>query len=256
MDPYIEDPEVWSDFQNDLAGEIRAALNQQIQPRYVARIVPRVTYDDPDLPRERSVIPDAGIWRQSREIQSTYQSSTVLVPTPVESNVAYEDTLRYASVEILRTGTLELVTAIEILSPVNKRRGHKEYERYLAKRHDILRSEAHLFEIDLLRGGTRPPLQRPVPSAPYYVTLSRVESRPRVLVWPIQLNDRLPFVPVPLLEPDADANLDLTSIVAQVYDRGGYTTLIDYREPPPPPKLSPPELEYVDALLKPIREHV
>jgi len=32
MDPYIEQPEVWSDFHGDLAAEIRAELNKTIQP--------------------------------------------------------------------------------------------------------------------------------------------------------------------------------------------------------------------------------
>ncbi len=45
MDPYIEHPEVWSDFHGRLAEEISADLNQEIQPRYVARLVPRVTYE-------------------------------------------------------------------------------------------------------------------------------------------------------------------------------------------------------------------
>lgn len=45
MDPYIETPKIWSDFHNDLASEIRAQLNTMIQPRYVARLVPYVTYE-------------------------------------------------------------------------------------------------------------------------------------------------------------------------------------------------------------------
>jgi hypothetical protein len=45
MDPYIEQRDFWSDFHNDLAAEIRAALNQQIQPKYFARNTRYVTYD-------------------------------------------------------------------------------------------------------------------------------------------------------------------------------------------------------------------
>jgi hypothetical protein len=72
----------------------------------------------------------------------------------------------------------------------------------------------------------------------YYITFSRVEQRPLVEVWPIQFQDALPTVPVPLIEPDPDATLDLAAAVAAVYERGGYATLIDYRRPPPPPKLA------------------
>ena len=44
----------------------------------------------------------------------------------------------------------ELVNVIELLSPSNKRAGD-DREQYLAKRREILRSPAHLVEIDLLR---------------------------------------------------------------------------------------------------------
>lgn len=256
MDPYIEDPEVWSDFHNDLAGQVRAVLNLQIQPRYVARIIPRVTYDDSEQEKAQNVRPDVGVWKKAGEEQTVYQTGALLAPLPVESRVEWTDALRYASIEIVRAGTLELVTAVEILSPVNKRRGHRDFELYLRKRRDILRSDAHLIEIDLLRGGTRPPLQRAVPDAPYYITLSRVEMRPRVMVWPIQLNQKLPTFTVPLLEPDPDAKLDLGAVVTEIYERGGYATIIDYKQAPPPPRLSESESQYVDSLLKPLRENV
>ncbi len=63
MDPYIEHPEVWSDFHGDLAGEIRAELNKVIQPRYVARLTPRVTYEIVEIDDTRSVRPNVGIWQ-------------------------------------------------------------------------------------------------------------------------------------------------------------------------------------------------
>ena len=117
--------------------------------------------------------------------------------------------LRLFTVEILETAELQLVTAIEILSPVNKQPGREAYDEYLRKRRELLRSSAHLIEIDLLRAGRRPPLERPVPVSPYYVVLSREERRPTVDVWPIQLSDKLPTMPVPLLEPDPDVAMDL-----------------------------------------------
>ena len=61
MDPYIEDPEVWSDFHGGLADEMRAQLNSALQPRYVARLTPRVTYDIVEVAERRNVRPDVGI---------------------------------------------------------------------------------------------------------------------------------------------------------------------------------------------------
>jgi len=59
--------------------------------------------------------------------------------------------LRLYTVEVRETGTLRLVTAIEVLSPVNKRSSHEAYHDYLRKRRQLLHSEAPLIEIDLLR---------------------------------------------------------------------------------------------------------
>ncbi len=250
MDPYIEDPDIWSDFHTDLPAEIRTRLNQVIRPRYIARLVPRVTYEVVEVARARGVRPDVGICQPQPPRGTVAESVAVITPAPAESLIPLEFPLRLLSVEIHTTGTLELVTAIEILSPVNKRPGHDAYRDYQRKRREILRSSAHLIEIDLLRGGERPPLEHPVPFAPYYVILSRADRRPHVAVWPIQLQDTLPVLPVPLLEPDPDVALDLGAAVAAVYERGGYADLIDYRRPLPPPPLSEAEALWLDERLR------
>ncbi|MEZ4863098.1 MAG: DUF4058 family protein [Caldilineaceae bacterium] len=249
MDPYIEDPEIWSDFHLDLAAEIRTRLNQVIQPHYVARLTPRVTYEIVEIAKTHMVRPDVGIWRSQPSPQPV-GAAVLIPPAPITSTVKLEVPFRLANVEIRKTGTLELVTAIEILSPVNKQPSHDAYSDYQRKRRELLRSAAHLMEIDLLRGGQRPPLEEAVPQAAYYVTLSRADRRPTVEVWPLQLQDRLPILPVPLTEPDPDAPLDLAATVADIYARGGYASLIDYHRPPPPPKLSDEELIWVDDLLR------
>jgi hypothetical protein len=253
MDPYIEEPEIWNDFHSDLAAEIRAALNRQIQPRYVARIIPRVTYELIGVAERRSVRPDVGIWQPSQPRGEIPTVATLIPSAPVENAVAMESPLRLQSVEILEVATLRLVTAIEILSPVNKRPSHDAYEEYQRKRRELLRSQAHLLEIDLLRGGTRPPLAYPISPAAYYVMLSRVALRPRVQVWPIRLQEPLPVLPVPLLEPDPDAALDLGALVAAIYERGAYAILIDYRQSPPPPVLGKEDSAWLAQLLQPYR---
>lgn len=250
MDPYIEDPEIWSDFHGNLAPEIQGQLNRVIRPRYVARLVPRVTYEIVEIAKTRGIRPDVGVWQPQPPKGEVAEGTAVITPAPVESLVRLEFPLRLLSVEIRTTDTLELVTAIEILSPVNKRPGHDAYRDYQRTRRELLRSSAHLIEIDLLRGGERPPLERPVPPAPYYVILSRADRRPVVEVWPIQLQDPLPVLPVPLLEPDPDVPLDLGAAVAAVYERGGYADLIDYRRPPPPPPLSEAEAQWLDERLR------
>ena len=135
----------------------------------------------------------------------------------------------------LKTATTErrLVTAIEVLSPTNKRRDGRD--EYLQKRRRLLMSSAHLMEIDLLREGHRVPMRKPLPAAPYFVFVSRAERRPLTDVWPIALDQRLPVVPVPLLPGDKDVPLDLQSAFTAVYDGLGYDMAVDYARPPEVP---------------------
>jgi anti-sigma factor RsiW len=113
--------------------------------------------------------------------------------------------------------------------------------------HQNVAAEIQAQEMDLLRSGARPPLARPVPPAPYYITLSRAERRPRVEVWPLQLQEPLPILPIPLRAPDPDTILDLGAALAAVYERGAYARVIDYHLPPLPPALSESEQHGLDT---------
>lgn len=250
MDPYLEAPRFWPGFHTNLATEIQAALNRTIRPRYVADVTTHQTYDEIEIARSRGYSPDVAVSQPQPPRGEGPIAVATLAPAPAVSRIPLEMPIRLYRVEVRTTGEEQLVTAIEILSPVNKRPSHEAYTEYQRKRRALLRSEVHLIEIDLLRGGTRPPLEEPVPAAPYYVVLSRVERRPWVDVWPIPLQEALPAIPVPLLEPDPDARADLGAIVASVYERGGYEDRIDYHEPPPPPPLSAEDAAWVENLLR------
>jgi hypothetical protein len=252
MDPYLEEPHRWPGFHNDLAAEIRAALNRQIQPRYYADLDSYLTYDVIEVARTepRSIYPDLAVLQPQPLRSQEYGSIAAVAPAPAESSVPLEISISLDRVEVRTVGDDLLIAVIEILSPVNKRPSHEAFGEYQRKRRAMLRSQAHLLEIDLLRAGTRPPLEKPVPPAPYYVTLGRVTRRPTIEVWPIQLAEALPVVPVPLFEPDPDAVLDLGAVVASVYERGAYGSRLDYRKPPPPPPLSEEESAWMTALLQ------
>jgi uncharacterized protein DUF4058 len=249
MEPFIESRRIWSDFHLDLAAEIRAHLNARIQPGYYATAVTYVTYDVIEVTQSelRAVSPEVSVWHTDPGIPMP-SAMAVIDPPSVQSMVPLEVPVRLARVEVREAGADTLVTAIEILSPINKRPG-RERQKYLRKRRELLRSEVHVMELDLLRGGARSPLEIALPPAPYYVTLARVEHRPYVDVWPIQLTTRLPVLPVPLSAPDPDVPLDLGAIVPVVYERGGYVTRIDYRQPVPPPPLTPEQQTWVAQLL-------
>jgi hypothetical protein len=56
---------------------------------------------------------------------------------------------------------------------------------------------------------------------------------------------------VPLLEPDPDVPLDVNAAVQAVYQFADYDLRIDYRQPIPPPALSPEMETWVKELLNP-----
>ncbi len=117
--------------------------------------------------------------------------------------------------EIRDTADRQLVTAIEILSSANKH-GRNRTE-YLERRQRFLMSTVHLVEIDLLRRGERVPMQRHLPSVPYFAFVGRANLRPLTQVWPITLRQPLPTIPIPLLAGDADVPLDLQQALTAVY---------------------------------------
>ena len=250
MDPYIETGRNWPDFHSDLAAEIRAALNLEIQPDYYATTVVYTTYDVVEITqpsKPRSVSPDVSIWQTTRSSERS-GTTAVVDPAPVQSRVQLELPVRVANVEVRKAAGDTLVTAIEILSPVNKRPG-PDRDSYLRERRELLRAEVHVIEVDLLRSGERSPLEIPPPDAPYYVSLGHNDRRPMIDVWPVQLDERLPVIPVPLAYPDPHVALDLGAVVHRVYDRGAYGTRLDYTQSVPPPALNEEEQKYVTELL-------
>ena len=249
MDPYLESQRNWSGFHHGLADEISAQLNRSVRPKYYARSVTYATYDVIEVAESvsRTIYPDVSVWQRPGNVPPL-SGVAVIDPPQTQSIVKVETPLRLANVEVRMAGNDRLITAIEILSPINKRSG-TERDKYLRKRRELLQSEVHVLEIDLLRGGQRSPLETTVPTAPYYVTLSRENRRPYVDVWSIQLNQRLPVVAVPLARTDNDIALDLGAVIREVYERGGFDVSIDYRQPVPPPTLSEQEAAWVEELL-------
>lgn len=247
MNPFIEDRDLWRDFHANLASEIQRQLAAQIRPRYFVRLTPRRTYDTVELEIPRSAYPDAAVLRD----RETREAATVYAPVieaPIQNRIDIEIEVEDFSLEI-RDEKSELVTAIEILSRSNKLRGHEAQTTYLKKRRGLLRQDVHLLEIDLLRGGERVPVLDPLPDAPYYIYLSRANKRPQIGVWAIQMQDKLPMLPIPLRKPDPDAVFDLQRAVDIIYDLAAYGETINYRQAPPPPPLSDANAQWLDEFL-------
>lgn len=250
MDPYLEG-ELWQEVHETLASEVRAQLVTRLGPKYVALLAKRYVLDRPalgifDIPSSRIFYPDVHVLQIQEETAPYLTTSLNITPPTLE--VASPALIPQLSIEIRDIAQRRLVTMIEILSPANKvGEGVTEYN---TRRIDLLQTQTHLLEIDLLRGGARIMLNDPVPTAPYYVYLSRGDHRPSTLVWAVQLRDRLPVVPVPLLRPDPDVPLDLQAALDACFTLVGYERLIDYTAPPPPPDLNAEDSAWLDTTLK------
>lgn len=170
--------------------------------------------------------------------------------TPLELATIIPTPIPHVTVEIRDTANRQLVTAIEVLSPTNKRGDGRQ--EYLAKRRRILLSTAHLLEIDLLRQGQRVPMQQPSPTAPYFIFLSRAEKRPSTEIWPIRLKELLRVIPIPLLPGDQDVALNLQQVFTTTYDLLGYDLALDYTQAPEIP-LPQADLAWAETLLRTAR---
>ncbi len=177
------------------------------------------------------------------------RGATPVVSSPLSLLLPLPDAeeVRQLYLEIREPSDGAVVTVIELLSPANKARTSEGRRAYLAKRARLLRSEVHLVELDFLRGGERLPMAEPFPDADYAVVISRAEERPRAQVWPWDLPDPLPTVPIPLRDGDS-CLLDLQAVFTDTYDASSY----DYslrRDLPVQPALSPKQVAWVRAQL-------
>ncbi len=251
MDPYLELPRLWPDVHHRMITVMCDQLQTQLVPHYIAQITPYIAMEQIEiaLPR-RALVPDVGVYE--RDTPGAVGVAAAIDAPPLTGTAVVEVPTRYARIEIRAINDETLITAIELLSPVNKRPGVDGADAYAKKRQEVLMSGVHLLEIDLLRGGRRPPLARPdpLPAAPYFVFLCRAERWPEVAIWPCALARPLPTVPVPLRRPDPDVALPLTQVLHQVYHNARYDLQVDYRAAPPPPDLAPEEAAWLDAHLR------
>ncbi|HUG89356.1 MAG TPA: DUF4058 family protein [Planctomycetaceae bacterium] len=259
MDPYIESQE-WEDFHTRFVTEIGNSLVPYLRPRYEARIERRIYVARTTGEPARVLIPDVAVVKQNggRRTEGTGTDDTQgtgvatltrpqVVVEPVRCRLPLTEEHREAFLTIRRAGTKEIVTVLEVLSPDNKRPGHKGRRKYLRKREAVLDSPASLVELDLLRGGTRLPMEDPIPVGDYYAFVSRGRE-PLANVYAWSLRHAVPPLPVPLAEGDRDVPLDLQAVFTTVYDRAGYDYSLDYHSPLTPP-LPAEDAEWAAALL-------
>lgn len=246
MDPYLEGP-LWTTVHSNLVEEIARQLAPKLRPKYLALTSQRIVVATPDpieFGTPQSRLPDVGVYHSA---VAGSRPSTALTTAPLIMDALVPETLPQQFIEIRDVQGRRLVATIEVLSPTNKRGdGLDEYRK---KRQELLSGTAHFMEIDLLRLGERFPVTGPLPSVPYFVFLSRATRRPRVEVWPIALDQRLPVVPVPLLPGDPDSSLELHAAYQTIYELFGYDQAADHSDLPAV-SLAPDQAAWVIARLQ------
>lgn len=121
----------------------------------------------------------------------------------------------------------------------------------MQKQRELLRSNVHLVEIDLLRGGeptTAVPLAAALPlTGPfnYHVCIHQFDRPAEFLVYPIRLETALPEIAIPLLPGTPPVPVNLQAVFERCYDLGPYRRNIRYGGTVPPPPFRPDTATWV-----------
>jgi hypothetical protein len=201
MDPYLEHPDLWPGLHNRLIVRIADLLSPQLRPKYFVSLQVRI-YEINDIESLFVDIPDVSVLsKTSQTNQSNSTGSTVTATAtstkPITVTLPIPITIREGYLEIQEVATKEVVTAIEILSPANKR-GGKGREIYLEKREKILDSSTNFVEIDLLHRGQRMPILNQNIQGHYRILVSRRKQRPRADLYAFNIQNKIPEFPLPL----------------------------------------------------------
>ncbi len=239
MNPYLENPELWSEVHFGLIAVLARSLNSIITPKYRAAVEKRV-YSDSLLVG----IPDVSVLQRGTEsAKQNLATATLSEPLVVTVPMTEETQERYLEIREVGTGTV--ITVVEVLSPKNKRSGEGKI-KYDTKRQNVLNSNANLVEIDLLRTGEPKPIAGGVPSD-YRVLVSRATRRPEAELYPFNLRDTIPRFPLPLQPGDEEPVVDLHTVLDQVYQEAALDLAIAYDQQPVPP-VSDDDLAWIRML--------
>ncbi len=225
MDPFIESDN-WQDFHLVLTAEMKRQLAPQL-PSYYQLSAELVVKRDESPEGEEPVTyrPDIGVSLTEPDASSLQDSGGMAALTaPTRKGMA--PLYRQRELRIRDGRNRRLVTAIEVLSPSNKRGGG--LVTHMEKLRAYWASAVHTVDIDLLRGGLPPytidevPLtagNRPV--TPYRIVQVRPDDE--LLLWEIGLTDPLPVIPIPLSYPDPPMVLNLQQAFTEFYAYSTYS---------------------------------
>lgn len=234
MDPYLEDPAFWRDFHHVFIDCWREAIADVLPEAYEARLDERVEIVPLSEEDIKPIYPDVAVTRRKKRLGrgSASGGTAVLNPVVIPHAIIGEQP-RQAYIRIFKRPGRSLVAVLELLSPSNKI--GDGFMDYCGKRSTLLYGRTHLVELDLLMGGRRLPLAKPLPPGDYFAMISRGDQRPNCEVYAWSLREPLPAIPIPLRAPDADVFVDLQAVFCQTYQRGRYAPSLRYGKAPEAP---------------------
>jgi Protein of unknown function (DUF4058) len=249
MNPYLEHPELFPGLHHLLISEIARFLSPQLRPKYRVAVEVRMyeTADDSSL---IVGVPDVMVKARQNVSDANTTNVAVAAPSvaPVKVTVPMPITIKEGYLEVKEVGTEQLITTIEILSPINKRpgKGRKVYEK---KREQVLGSQTNLVEIDLLRKGKPMPIFGNHIQSDYRILVCPGNRRPVADLYAFNLPDKIPVFPLPLRSGDNKPVIDLQVLFTQVYDIYDYDLIVDYSQEPVP-ALPETDAVWADTLLR------
>ncbi len=239
MDPRLECPALWPDFQIGMLFAFQAELNCILPEDYAACLDRHVWAWMPDAAPQEADQPNL-VTEASVETTKVVAPITITIPFIGRGSEPY---LRIQDARCSRD-----VTAIEILGPSRKKAGYPR-DRYLWKRNDYFGSRVNVIELDLLRAGARTPLgESGIIPADYLLTISDATEFPKLGLWPLSVRDSLPQVPIPLGYFEEPVTLDLKACFDRAFAAGPFVRLGVDKRPIDPP-LAEPDATWARELL-------
>lgn len=253
MDPFLEHPDEFGQFHDGFIVHLQEELQARLPSPYFAKTGQRIWVEV----SERLIGPDVAVFRP--EHRGSGPGQTAVLPGTSRSVVIQveHDEEKENFIEIYRREGSDnrLVCSIELLSPNNKTPGETAQGLYLKKQQDLLRSQVHLIEIDLLRGGrhsTAVPLNALREKAgpfDYHICCHRFDRFNEFQVYPILLTEPLPTLVLPLLGEDR-VEVSLQEVFTQTYDRAGFLRWLVYDAACLTPLVEGSRLDWVKGVLQ------
>jgi Protein of unknown function (DUF4058) len=251
MDPYLE--QHWRDVHSRLIICACDALQMVLPEGLVARIEERV-FLEPQEGVGLGTYPDVRVVERSPGGFALESEGGVVLAAPLTISLPASEPLTEGFVEIIDAASgNKVVTVIEVLSLSNKHPGDGQ-KLYLQKQQELLKTQASLAEIDLLRRGERvlvvAPHRLPPPHRTSYEICIRRGALPdKGKVYPVTLRQRLPRFRIPLRPTDQGIALDLQPLIDQCYRNGRYAATINYSVEPDP-RLDAEDAKWADEVLR------